>query len=57
MVKCNSKLVDVIDADEISQVIRNYHESKTNHRGIDETEERIKKIIIGLINAVQFKHL
>ena len=35
------KLIDV-EEDEISQVIQNYHEGKSNHRGISETETRIK---------------
>lgn len=43
MVKCNKKLIDVLDEDEILQTIRNHHEGKTNHRGIEETLQRIKK--------------
>lgn len=43
-VRCTSKLIDVIENDEIEETIKNYHEGKTNHRGIDETEKRIKNI-------------
>nr|CAH7755026.1 unnamed protein product [Callosobruchus chinensis] len=41
-VRCTKKLIDVTDQDEILDVIKNYHEGKTNHRGLDETENRIK---------------
>ena len=41
--RCLKKLIDVIDKPEIPNIIRNYHEGKTNHRGIDETECRIKE--------------
>lgn len=44
MVRCTQKLIDVTTDDEINQVIQNNHEGKTNHRGIDETEKRIKRI-------------
>lgn len=43
MIKCTSKLLDVTDDDEIIQTIKNHHEGKTNHRGIDETIRRIKE--------------
>lgn len=43
-VRCTSKLIDVTEEDEMLQTISNYHESKANHRGIDETETRIKNI-------------
>lgn len=38
-----TKLVDVIDPDEIKDIINNYHTGKTNHRGIQETLDRINK--------------
>ena len=37
-----TKLLDVTDKQDIPEIIQNYHESKTNHRGIDETEQKIK---------------
>jgi hypothetical protein len=37
-----TKLIDVTNKDNIQEIIKNYHEGKTNHRGIDETEQRIK---------------
>lgn len=40
--RCLIKLIDVTEKTEIPDIIRNYHESKTNHRGIEETEKRIK---------------
>lgn len=40
--RCTIKLIDVINNDDVKAVIKNYHEGKTNHRGIDETEQRIK---------------
>lgn len=43
LIKCTQKLIDVIDENEINEIIQNYHEGKTNHRGIDETENQIKK--------------
>lgn len=36
-----SKLTDLIDKNQRDLIIRNYHEGKTNYRGIDETESRI----------------
>lgn len=44
MIKCTKKLIDITDEDELLNTIQNYHEGKTNHRGIDETEKRIKAI-------------
>lgn len=41
--KCTVKLIDVIEKKEIPTIIQNYHESKSNHRGIEETEKRIKE--------------
>lgn len=40
--RCLTKLIDITDKNEIPTIIKNYHESKTNHRGIDETESKIK---------------
>nr|CAI5851064.1 unnamed protein product [Callosobruchus analis] len=40
---CKIKLVDVTIKSDIKDIIRNYHESKTNHRGIEETYQRIKE--------------
>lgn len=40
--RCKMKLADVTDKNDIQDIIKNYHESKSNHRGIDETEQRIK---------------
>nr|CAI5858683.1 unnamed protein product [Callosobruchus analis] len=44
---CKIKLVDVTIKSDIKYqyIIRNYHESKTNHRGIEETYQRIKENI------------
>lgn len=42
-VKSNIKLIDVEENDEILQVIKNFHEGKTNHRGINEVHTQIKK--------------
>nr|CAH7733080.1 unnamed protein product [Callosobruchus chinensis] len=44
LTKCTKKLIDVTDQDEIINIIKNYHLGKTNHRGLDETEKRIKPI-------------
>uniref|UniRef100_A0A1B6DI21 RNA-directed DNA polymerase n=1 Tax=Clastoptera arizonana TaxID=38151 RepID=A0A1B6DI21_9HEMI len=44
LIKCNIKLLDVTNEEEISNIINSYHTSKTNHRGIQETYERIKRI-------------
>lgn len=43
-IKCTQKLIDISNDDEIKNIIQNYHEGKTNHRGIDETEKRLKNI-------------
>lgn len=40
--KCNTKLIDVTNKDDIHEIIKAYHEGKSNHRGIDETEQKIK---------------
>lgn len=42
--RCKIKLLDVCNKNDIQEIIQKYHESKTNHRGIDETEQRIKNI-------------
>lgn len=49
-----NKLIDVPE-NEVSEVIQRYHESKTNHRGINETESRIRQIYYwpGMRNSVQ----
>lgn len=44
LIKCTTKLVDVCEEDEIVQTIKSYHESKTNHRGLDETHAKIKNL-------------
>ena len=36
-------LVDVLSEEEIQDTIKNYHVGKTNHRGISETYEKIKR--------------
>lgn len=41
--KCNNVLLDVTTEDDIKEVILKYHEGKTNHRGIEETEQNLKK--------------
>lgn len=41
--KCTKKLIDVTNNDDLKEIIQNYHESKSNHRGIDETYNRIKE--------------
>lgn len=40
--RCLTKLLDVTNKDDIFEIIKNYHESKSNHRGIEETEQKIK---------------
>lgn len=40
--RCTIKLIDVVTKNDIQDVIKNYHEGKSNHRGIDETEQKIK---------------
>ena len=44
MIKCTKKLIDVTHEDDIIETIRNHHEGKTNHRGIEETEKLIKDV-------------
>lgn len=41
--KCNKKLIDVVDKNDVKEIIENYHMGKTNHRGIEETLNRIKE--------------
>lgn len=43
LVKCNGVLEDVNNKERQTQIIRNYHEGKTNHRGITEVETQIKR--------------
>ena len=43
MFKCNFILRDVQDENDQQNIIKNHHEGKTNHRGIIETESRIRK--------------
>lgn len=43
MKRCLKKLIDITDKNEIPEIIKNYHEAKSNHRGIDETLQRIKE--------------
>lgn len=33
------KVIEVGDNDAIQQTIQNYHEGKSNHRGVDKTEK------------------
>lgn len=40
--RCMTKLIDVTDETEVQEIIQAYHEGKTNHRGMEETEQRIK---------------
>lgn len=42
--RCEKKLIDVTEKEQIHEIIQNYHESKNNHRGIEETEQRIKQL-------------
>lgn len=44
LVKTNTKLIDVLSEDEIKDIIDRHHISKTNHRGIDETYNKIRTI-------------
>lgn len=41
--KCTKALQDVEDSDEQNDIIENYHNGKTNHRGSDETYNRLKE--------------
>lgn len=43
LVKCNTLLEDVSDTERQQEIIKNYHEGKCNHRGISETETRIRR--------------
>ncbi|XP_074027679.1 uncharacterized protein [Leptinotarsa decemlineata] len=43
LVKCNKILEDVNNEDQQQILIRNYHEGKSNHRGINETELRVRR--------------
>lgn len=40
---CKIKLQDVTDKDEQYRLAKGYHESKSNHRGIQETEKQLKR--------------
>lgn len=42
LIRCTQKLTDVLDKEEQLQIINNYHEGKTNHRGTKETAARLK---------------
>ena len=39
---CLNKLIDVTEKQDKPEIIKNYHEGKSNHRGIDETDQKIK---------------
>ena len=41
--RCNQFLTDV-DKNDVNEIINKYHTSKTNHRGINETHDKIKSI-------------
>ena len=41
VIKCTQFLIDVESDEEIQETIANYHESKTNHRGVNETEAHL----------------
>lgn len=41
--RCTKKLVDITNKNDIKEIIQNYHEGKSNHRGIDETYQKIKE--------------
>lgn len=43
LVFCKQNLKDIIDADEQYRLAKSYHEGKSNHRGITETEKQIKR--------------
>lgn len=43
LVKCNQQLEDVNSFERQQEIIRNYHEGKTNHRGVNETEIQIRR--------------
>lgn len=39
---CSEKLIAVDDERDVEGIIENFYSSKTNHTGLDETEQRIK---------------
>lgn len=43
LVKCNHILEDVNSTERQQEILRNYHEGKTNHRGVNETEAQIRR--------------
>jgi hypothetical protein len=43
LVKHTNRMLDVTSEDDKNEIIGNYHVGKTNHRGIQETYEQIKK--------------
>lgn len=42
LVRCNTKLVDLVDIDQEDKLIQEYHR-KSNHRGINESFEHLKR--------------
>lgn len=42
--RCKYKRLDITNTADIPEIIKNYHEGKSNHRGVEETEQRIKNI-------------
>lgn len=45
MTRCSQYLKDVEKEEEIKNVIENYHEDFTNHRGMDEMERSIRILL------------
>lgn len=43
LIRCTNKILDVTTVEEVNEVINNYHVGKTNHRGVQETYEKIKR--------------
>lgn len=43
LIFCKEKLEDVTNVDEQYRLAKGYHESKSNHRGIQETEKQLKR--------------
>lgn len=43
LIKCNLLLEDINSEERQSEIIQAYHQGKTNHRGINETEAQIRK--------------
>ncbi|KAI5756548.1 hypothetical protein M8J77_025839 [Diaphorina citri] len=43
IVKCSKLLTDVTEEDKKTEVIKNHHDGKTNHRGIEETCRQIRE--------------